>query len=74
MAMLPIFLIGLLCGGLCGYAFALRKKETPSDVKLHLQEVNIISLKEDIRLLEEANQELRDIINAGKIKEPVEKK
>ena len=59
MAMFPIFIVGLVAGALLTTAYFMHKKETPSEVRFRLQEATIIALKEDIKTLETANEELR---------------
>lgn len=56
MAMFPIFMIGLIAGGILGYVYSIYKKETPSETKLKLLEAEIISLKSDKEMLEKCVQ------------------
>lgn len=58
MAMLPVFLIGLFVGILLSYAWYLYKKDTPSDVKLKIQQAEIIRYKNDNDMLNELIEKL----------------
>ena len=58
MAMLPVFLIGLFVGILLSYAWYLYKKDTPSDVKLKIQQAEIMRYKCDLEQLEKLNEKL----------------
>ncbi len=52
MAMFPIFMVGLIAGGILGYVFSIYKKETPSETKFRIMEAEIIALKNDKEMLE----------------------
>ncbi|MDE6946255.1 MAG: hypothetical protein K2P14_03610 [Anaeroplasmataceae bacterium] len=56
MAMFPIFMIGLVVGGIVGYTYSIYKKETPSETRLKLLEAEIITLKSDKEMLEKCIQ------------------
>lgn len=58
MAMLPVFLIGLFVGILLSYAWYLYKKDIPSDVKLKIQQAEIIRYKSDNDMLNELIEKL----------------
>lgn len=58
MAMLPVFLIGLFVGILLSYAWYLYKKDIPSDVKLKIQQAEIIRYKNDNDMLNELIEKL----------------
>lgn len=62
MAMLPIFMIGFIMGILLSTAYFEFKKDVPSDVKVHIQEAEILKQKNDIEMLEKLNQKLYDEI------------
>ena len=70
MAMFPIFIIGLLVGAVATSVYFNYKKETPSEAKFHLQEATIISLREDIKTLEAANEELRAQLQTKRGRKP----
>lgn len=59
MAMLPIFVCGLILGSMLTFAYVKYKKDTPSQVKIEILEDTIEGLKDDIALLEITNSELR---------------
>ena len=66
--MLPIFIIGLVCGaGVTGIVMA-NLKNIPSVVKLTSLEETIIQLKDDIKTLEDTNQDLRKKLKDAKAK------
>lgn len=52
MAMFPIFLIGVLVGGIVGYATATVQKNSPSEVSMNLLQNEIAQLKNDNAMLE----------------------
>ena len=56
MGMFPIFLFGLVLGGIAGYActnaYYIRKQDVPSEAKIHIQEARIIALMNDVENLE----------------------
>lgn len=56
MAMFPIFLIGVLVGGIVGYATATVQKNSPSEVSINLLQDEIAGLKNDNLLLEKIIQ------------------
>lgn len=56
MAMFPIFLIGVLVGGIVGYAIATVRKNSPSEVRMNL-------LQDEIKQLESDNAMLVKCIN-----------
>lgn len=62
MGMLPVFMIGLIVGIALSYAFYMYKKDVPSDVKIHLQQAEIIKQKNDIEMLEKLNKNLYEEI------------
>ena len=68
MNMLPIFLIGLIVGIALSYAWYLYKKDTPSEVKIKIQEADIIRYKSDIEQLEKLNKKLYEEIAELKLK------
>jgi Na+/glutamate symporter len=55
MAMFPVFIIGLIVGILLGYsvtnAIAKSKETMPTETKLHIQEAELIALREDNKSL-----------------------
>ena len=55
MAMFPIFMIGLILGAICMWAYINLKQNTPSETRLKLLEDEIRSLKNDNDLLEKLN-------------------
>ena len=58
MAMFPIFMIGLVLGAVCMWAYANLKQNVPSETRLKLLEDEIRSLKNDNDLLEKLNTKL----------------
>ena len=60
--MLPVFLIGLVLGVVLCWTYYNCKKETPSDVKFHIQEAEIVRYKNDIDQLEKLNTKLYEEI------------
>ena len=66
--MLPIFIIGLVVGaGVTGVIMA-NLKNIPSTIKLATLEETIIQLKDDIKTLENTNQDLRKELKTTKAK------
>ena len=66
--MLPIFIIGLVVGaGVTGTVMA-NLKNIPSTVKLTSLEETIVQLKDDIKILEDTNQDLRKKLKDTKAK------
>lgn len=51
MNMLPVFVIGLIVGIILSYVWYVYKKDTPSEVKLKIQEAEIIRYKNDNDML-----------------------
>lgn len=51
MSMLPIFIIGVLVGITLSYTWYVYKKDTPSDIKIKLQEKEIERQKSDNEIL-----------------------
>ena len=51
MAMFPIFMIGLVLGAICMWAYVNLKRDVPSETRLKLLEDEIRSLKNDNDLL-----------------------
>lgn len=47
MQMLPIFLMGVFCGGITVWSFTNLKRNIPSDTKFHIQEAELVALKND---------------------------
>ena len=62
MAMFPIFMIGLVLGAICMWAYVNLKRDAPSETRLKLLEDEIRSLKNDNDLLEKINTKLYDKI------------
>ena len=58
MAMLPIFVGGLILGAMLMNSYFNYKKTKPSEVKLELLEQTIENLKEDNEILEATNKDL----------------
>lgn len=58
MAMLPVFMAGLLLGWLCCSIFVAYKKETPSEMKLRAQQAEIIRQKSDNEMLYDLAEKL----------------
>ena len=58
MSMLPIFMIGLIVGIALSYAWYMYKKDTPSDVKIKIQDAEIIRYKSDVEQLEKLTEKL----------------
>ena len=58
MAMFPIFMIGLVLGAICMWAYVNLKRDVPSETRLKLLEDEIRSLKNDNDLLEKVNTKL----------------
>ena len=58
MAMFPIFMIGLVLGAICMWAYINLKQNIPSETRLKLLEDEIRSLKNDNDLLEKLNTKL----------------
>ena len=52
MAMFPIFMIGLILGAICTWAYVNLKQNTPSETRLKLLEDEITLLKSDKEMLE----------------------
>lgn len=50
--MFPIFMIGLILGTICTWAYDNLKQNTPSETRLKLLEDEITSLKSDKEMLE----------------------
>ena len=63
MAMFPIFMIGLVLGAICMWAYVNLKRDVPSETRLKLLEDEIRSLKNDNDLLEKINTKLYDKID-----------
>ena len=63
MAMLPIFMIGFIVGVAISYTFYVYKKDVPSDVKIRMQEEEIIRQKDDNNMLEQLNKKLYEKID-----------
>ena len=63
MAMFPIFMIGLVLGAICMWAYFNLKRDVPSETRLKLLEDEIRSLKNDNDLLEKLNTKLYAKIN-----------
>ena len=63
MAMFPIFMIGLVLGAICMWAYANLERDVPSETNLKLLEDEISSLKNDNDLLEKLNTKLYAKIN-----------
>ena len=63
MAMFPIFMIGLVLGATCVWAYVNLKRDVPSETRLKLLEDEIRSLKNDNDLLEKINTKLYDKID-----------
>lgn len=62
MNMLPIFMIGLVVGIALSYAWYMYKKDVPSEIKMKLQEAEIMRYKNDIERLEKTNKKLNEEI------------
>lgn len=64
MGMFPVFLFGLVLGGIAGYActnaYYIRKQDIPSEAKIHIQEARIIALTNDVENLETENKRLNE--------------
>ena len=58
MAMLPVFMIGLIVGIAVSYAWYMYKKDTPSEIKIKIQEAEIIRYKNDNDMLNELIEKL----------------
>lgn len=58
MAMFPIFMIGLVLGAICMWAYINLKRDVPSETRLKLLEDEIRSLKNDKEMLEKLNTKL----------------
>ena len=54
--MFPIFIIGLVLGAICTWAYANLKQNTPSETRPKLLEDEITSLKSDKEMLEKCIQ------------------
>lgn len=52
MAMLPVFMIGLVAGILLSIIYNIYRSETPSETKIRIQEAEIIRRKSDNDMLE----------------------
>ena len=52
MAMFPIFMIGLVLGAVCMWAYVNLKRDVPSETRLKLLEDEITTLKNDKEMLE----------------------
>ena len=50
--MFPIFMIGLVLGAICMWAYVNLKRDVPSDIRLKLLEDEIRSLKNNKEMLE----------------------
>jgi len=56
--MLPVFMIGLIVGIAVSYAWYMYKKDTPSEIKIKIQEAEIIRYKNDNDMLNELIEKL----------------
>ena len=63
MAMLPIFMIGMVVGIILSYAFYKYKEDTPSNAKIEWQEREIEQLEKDNDMLMNLNEKLYNEIN-----------
>ena len=63
MAMLPIFMIGMVVGIALSYAFYKYKEDTPSNAKIEWQEREIEQLERDNDMLMNLNEKLYNKIN-----------
>ena len=70
MAMFPVFIIGMFAGIIVAYTYFYCIKAIPSRTRVRLQEETIISLREDIELLENANAELRKQLETKRGRKP----
>ena len=52
MSMFPIFMIGLVLGAICMWAYKNLKRDIPSETRLKLLEDEITTLKNDKEMLE----------------------
>ena len=62
MAMFPIFVIGLVVGAVLSYTWFMYKKDTPSDVKLEIQEKEIRRQQSDIDMYHKLTDRLYEEI------------
>lgn len=62
MSMLPIFALGLIVGIIVSNVWRIYEENTPSEVKLRLQEAELIRYKSDIEALEKTNSKLYEEI------------
>lgn len=60
MPMFPIFIIGILAGMILTCVWYNFKKDTPSEVKVRLQDARILQYQTDIEILKKDNDKLRD--------------
>ena len=67
MAMLPIFVIGVIIGSMLTFAYIKYKKDTPSQIKIDALHDIIDGLKEDIAVLEDTNNDLRKQLKESKM-------
>ena len=63
MAMFPIFMIGLVLGAMCTWAYFNLKRDVPSETRLKLLEDENKKKKNDNNLLEKLNTKLYAKIN-----------
>ena len=70
MAMFPVFIIGMFAGIIVAYTYFYCIKTIPSRTRVRLQEETIISLREDIELLENTNAELRKQLETKRGRKP----
>jgi hypothetical protein len=61
--MLPIFMIGLIVGIALSYAFYKFKEDTPSEIKMRAQDLEIERQKKDNKLLTDINERLYNKID-----------
>lgn len=74
MAMLPIFIIGLVVGAGVTAIIMANLKNIPSAVKLTSLEDTINALKDDISLLENENKDLKEKLKIAKARKATTKK
>ena len=72
MAMLPVFMIGLVAGILLSIIYNIYRSETPSETKIRIQEAEIIRRKSDNDMLEKLVDKLYAKID--KLEEELNKK
>ena len=58
MAMFPIFMIGLIVGVALSYAWYKYKKDVPSEIKIHMQEAELIRCKSDLNMYHDLTDKL----------------